>query len=82
MSRFTCTQCGGTFTDPQPDGMAYYHVCPPGTAEGVDLNVAFDADRKLVGVVKPGPNLTVTLERDQDGNPVAAHVSGPGLVPA
>lgn len=26
---WTCNACGGTYRDPQADGTAYYHACPP-----------------------------------------------------
>jgi hypothetical protein len=29
--RYKCNSCGATYSDPLPDGSAYFHVCPPGT---------------------------------------------------
>lgn len=29
MPTFVCVTCGGTYTDPLPDGTAYFHSCPP-----------------------------------------------------
>lgn len=39
MTKFRCNACGGSYTDVQPDGTAYYHACPPGTATPRDENI-------------------------------------------
>jgi len=29
MARFRCLTCGGEYDDVSPDGVRYYHTCPP-----------------------------------------------------
>jgi hypothetical protein len=29
MTVYRCDACGGHYVDPQPDGLRYFHACPP-----------------------------------------------------
>jgi hypothetical protein len=32
MARYQCNVCGGIYISPQPDGLRYFHRCPPRAA--------------------------------------------------
>ncbi len=38
MSRWECLSCGGVYEDVLPDGMLYFHACPPTRAHPTDSN--------------------------------------------
>lgn len=40
MSKYQCNTCKGTYSDVQPDGTAYFHVCPPETVQHAVISVA------------------------------------------
>jgi hypothetical protein len=72
MSTFKCNACGGTYTDPQTDGVRYFHACAPivvKPAEGEPGTPGF-----VPAVYGPRPdhrdeNVVVELDRTDPENP-------------
>ena len=39
MARFRCLNCGGEYEQQSPDGVPYYHVCPPLSEPEIEAGV-------------------------------------------
>jgi hypothetical protein len=88
MAKRQCRSCGGIYFDPQRDGLAYYHSCPPVTLVtverlGVELEVALDQvlalDKELSRRDVPRPNArdeNITLHRDGTRDSIVAEGAG------
>lgn len=63
MPTYKCNSCGGTYTTPQADGMAYYHVCPTETIEPA----GFDVGGKLTTQEKRTRRTDIRDERPAPG---------------
>lgn len=64
MAKFKCVACGGTYDDVLPDGMAYYHACPPEVIQ----HATFDNAGKLLTPEKRVPLEGARDERPTPGN--------------
>lgn len=68
MSRWRCNSCGGTYSDVLPDGILYFHACPPDRvgAGGERIPIANPRDENI----RPGVTIAI-----QSGGPT--RVMGP-----
>lgn len=64
--RVECLSCGGTYDDVLPDGMQYFHVCPP--LGRVELQAAVTAGRVTL---PDGENADQAYERRSYPRPQA-----------
>jgi hypothetical protein len=71
MATLKCKACGGVYDDVLPDGMRYFHVCPPLTRQRVTRH---NGALELVD-----SRMTTTIDKDRDGNPIVVRTFKPAL---
>lgn len=69
MRKLQCNTCGGTYADTEPDGMLYFHACPPQSfdptgkaipfANPRNENILTDEKGTVLGIVSVGLGVTV-----------------------
>jgi hypothetical protein len=59
MSRYRCNTCQGEYEDVGPDGMAYFHVCPPVTL----VRVRFEDGSELEQPLRAFKGLTIAADQ-------------------
>lgn len=93
MSRWRCNCCGGTYDDVLPNGMLYFHACPPvwDKAAGAWVLPPGGRDENIL----PGVRINISADRvttitdatdrvvdtDPDHLPIRAEGRGRTLVP-
>lgn len=93
MATLRCKSCGGEYQDVSPDGLRYFHVCPPleichvdraGALSDVERKDVQPGDKVLSSRFVPRPNHrdenVIVSGYDKAGNPItAAKSAGAGV---